>query len=222
MRYKTLHKWDISPREAVSLQRQLAGMVRFADIDLQAVHHVAGVDVSVKNGLTQCAIVVLSYPDLSVIEIVHSRMPVTFPYVPGLLSFREAPVILKAVEKLELIPDVFVFDGHGITHPRRMGLASHLGLFLEKPSIGCAKNPLFGTVTIPSPKKGSARIIKDPSGAVIGKTVRTRDSVKPVFISPGHLADIDTSVKLILSCSKGLRIPEPTRQAHIAASLAGK
>ena len=219
MKYRDLHRWGLTPKEAIALQSSLRERIVLEKIDLRGVRMVAGVDVSVKDDQSQAAIVVLSYPGLERIEAVSSRMKTCFPYIPGLLSFREAPVILECVRKLKNAPDVFVFDGQGLAHPRRIGIASHLGLFLEKPSIGSAKSHLYGKYDPAGRNKGDFSLMKDDDGSVLGAVVTTRDGTNPVFVSPGHLADIRSSVELILNCSPRYKIPEPIRAAHRAASL---
>ncbi len=219
MRYHDLHKWDISPREAIRLQEKLREKVVLRKIPVSKVRRIAGVDVSVKDDRSKAAIVVLSYPGLEIIETAVATAKVPFPYVPGLLSFREGPVILKCVKKLKTEPDLFVFDGQGLAHPRRIGLATHMGLILAKPSIGSAKSHLYGNFKMPGRKKRSYSLITDKDGSSIGAVVRTRDATNPVFVSPGHLADITSSVNVILACSPIYKIPEPIRAAHNAASL---
>ena len=152
-----------------------------------------------------------------VVETAIASMDVTFPYIPGLLSFREAPVCLAAVEKLENEPDVFLIDGQGIAHPRRLGLASHLGLFLDKPTIGCAKSRLTGTFEEPAVEKGSNRPLYD-GDEVIGAVVRTRSNVKPLFVSVGHRCMLEDAIDLTLACATKYRLPEPTRLAHQTGS----
>jgi len=211
------HTWDLSPREAVALQRDLAGRTERRD-RLDPVSLVAGIDVSVRGGLARSAVVVLRLPELDVVEQVLAERPVTFPYVPGLLSFREAPVILDALERLENTPQVLMFDGQGIAHPRRLGIASHLGVVLDHPSIGCAKSRLTGAYTEPAPQRGSRTWLRDGE-EVIGAVLRTRDRVKPVFVSIGHRVSLDTAVELVLRCGGGYRLPEPTRRADRAAAI---
>ncbi len=211
------HTWDLSPREAVALQRDLAGRTERRD-RLDPVSLVAGIDVSVRGGLARSAVVVLRLPELDVVEQVLAERPVTFPYVPGLLSFREAPVILDALERLENTPQVLMFDGQGIAHPRRLGIASHLGVVLDHPSIGCAKSRLTGAYTDPAPQRGSRTWLHDGE-EVIGAVLRTRDRVKPVFVSIGHRVSLDTAVELVLRCGGGYRLPEPTRRADRAAAI---
>jgi deoxyribonuclease V len=219
MRLEHRHSWDLSPTEAISLQKALrARVISDRPIDLDAVRIVAGVDVSVKNEQSQAAIVVATYPGFLVIETVLARRPTPFPYIPGLLSFREGPVLQEAFEKLRAEPDVFLFDGMGIAHPRRIGIASHMGLWLGRPTIGCGKTLLCGRYAGLGENKGSAAPLID-KGETIGVALRTRTGKNPMFISPGHLADIPTSTELVLRCSPRFRLPEPIRQAHKAAGL---
>jgi deoxyribonuclease V len=174
------------------------------------------VDVSVKDNHSQAAVVVLSFPDLRIIETVLSHRPTPFPYIPGLLSFREGPVLEEAFEKLQREPDVFIFDGMGIAHPRRIGIASHMGLWLQKPTIGCGKTLLIGRFGELPDEKGAYSNLVD-KGQVIGVALRTRAGTKPVYISPGHLADLPTSIELVMRCTPKYRLPEPIRAAHNAA-----
>jgi len=179
---------------------------------------IAGVDISVDRvaGTGTAAVVVLSYPELELVETKIVTDRIGFPYVPGLLSFREAPLILSACEKLTVTPDLVMVDGQGIAHPRRMGLASHLGLFLEIPSIGCAKSRLCGRHEEPGFEPGSYADLID-SREVIGAVLRTRAGVKPVYISIGHKIDLAAAIHWVLACCRGYRLPEPTRLAHLAA-----
>src|SRR5215210_3900791 len=217
MHVRRRHAWTVAPEEAVALQRGLRREI-VADrlIALDAVRLVAGVDVSVKNDQSQAAVVVVTFPDFQPVETVLAWRPTPFPYVPGLLSFREGPVLEEAFEKLKSEPDVFLFDGMGIAHPRRIGIASHMGLWLGKPTVGCGKTLLCGRYgRLPDQKGASAPLVD--RGEVIGAAVRTRDAKQPVFISPGHLADIPTAVSLALRCAPKYRLPEPIRLAHRAA-----
>jgi deoxyribonuclease V len=211
------HDWNLTPERAVALQKQLASeLVTDRPIALDALKLVAGVDVSVKNDVSHAAVVVLAFPDLQPVETVTAAMPTPFPYIPGLLSFREGPVLETAFERLQHVPDAFIFDGMGIAHPRRIGIAAHLGLWLQKPTIGCGKTLLVGHYAEPGSEKGAYSDLID-RGQVIGAVVRTRTGVKPVYISPGHLADLPTSIELILRCATRYRLPEPIRRAHLAA-----
>ncbi|MDQ4135486.1 MAG: deoxyribonuclease V [Pseudomonadota bacterium] len=217
MRLHPRHSWDLSPEAAVALQKELRReVVSDRPIDLDAVRLVAGVDVSVKENQSQAAIVVATYPGFEVVETVLARRPTPFPYIPGLLSFREGPVLEEAFERLQAEPDVFLFDGMGIAHPRRIGIASHMGLWLERPTIGCGKTLLTGRYRELGEEKGAAAPLVD-RGETIGVALRTRTTKNPMFISPGHLADIPTAAELVLRCSPKFRLPEPIRLAHNAA-----
>ena len=218
MSQRGLHRWDLSPKEAVEVQRELSRRVVLS-WDGRDVSTVAGLDVSVKGGIARAAIVVLGYPDLAPIEGATAKADAAFPYVPGLLTFREGPVILKAWEKLESKPDLLLFDGQGIAHPRGMGLAAHMGLWLDRPSIGVAKSRLYGAYKPPGPDRGDRSDLldnKDP-GRVIGSVLRTRDNVKPVFVSPGHRIDVEHATAFALACCTRYRLPETTRWAHHTA-----
>lgn len=211
------HPWDLSPSQAIALQQELRSeVVSDRPIDLKEVRLVAGVDVSVKNGQSQAAVVVVTYPGFLLVETVLARRPTPFPYVPGLLSFREGPVLEEAFEKLTTEPDVFLFDGMGIAHPRRIGIASHMGLWLQRPTIGCGKTLLCGRYGPLPEEKGAAAPLVD-KGETIGVALRTRTATNPMFISPGHLADIPSATELVLRCSLKYRLPEPIRMAHNAA-----
>lgn len=211
------HSWALTPQEAVTLQKTLrAEVVSDRPIDLDAVQLVAGVDVSVKNNHSQAAVVVVTFPDFRPVETVLARRPTPFPYISGLLSFREGPVLEEAFEKLQTVPDVLLFDGMGIAHPRRIGIASHMGLWLDKPTVGCGKTLLCGRHgPLPETKGAFAPLVDH--GDVIGAAVRTRTAKNPMFISPGHLADLPTAIELVLRCAPKYRLPEPIRLAHNAA-----
>jgi deoxyribonuclease V len=207
----------VTPKQAVEIQKKLAGEVLRTG-NITSPTYIAGVDVSVnrfsKTGTG--AVVVLTYPTLQVAEVQVVKDAIGFPYVPGLLSFREIPLLLAAFEKLEIVPDFVMVDGQGIAHPRRIGLASHLGLILGIPTIGCAKSRLCGEHEIPRLKARSFTDLED-NGEVIGTVVRTRDNVKPLYISIGHMIDLSTATKWVMACCRGYRLPEPTRLAHQAA-----
>lgn len=212
-----VHRWDLTPQEAIALQRRLAERVR-REPDLREVRRVAGVDASYRDQTAMGAVVVLDYPTLTVVDYAVARCPVTYPYVPGLLSFREAPAVLQALAQIEVRPDLLIFDGHGIAHPRRLGLASHIGVLLDVPSIGCAKRRLCGTYEMPGTEAGSVSQLYDrDTHEAIGAVVRTRTNVRPVFVSIGHRVDVDTAVAYVLACCRGRRLPEPTRWAHKVA-----
>ena len=213
-----LHAWDLAPRQAMAIQSDLRERLVLA-WDGRKTATVGGVDVSVKEGRSRAAIVVLSYPDLEPLQGVTAESPVAFPYVPGLLAFREGPVVLKAWKALRHKPDLLIFDGQGIAHPRGMGLAAHLGLWLERPSIGVARSRLYGHHDEPGRTRGEGtdlRDQRDPSH-VIGCVLRTRTNVKPVYVSAGHLIDLPRAVEVVLACCARYRLPEPIRWAHRVA-----
>lgn len=211
------HDWDVTPSEAIALQKEMASeVITDQPLDLDKIKLVAGVDVSVKENVSQAAIVVLTYPNMEVIETIRADAPTPFPYIPGLLSFREGPVLEAAFKNLQNVPDVFIFDGMGIMHPRRLGIASHMGLWLDRPTIGCGKRRLVGKYEEPGAEKGSRSPLYHYR-EMLGVVLRTRTNVKPVFISVGHRATLETAVELILRCTPKYRLPEPIRQAHNAA-----
>jgi deoxyribonuclease V len=215
------HPWNLTEVEAIDLQHRLAKQVdTTTPIPLNDVRLVAGVDVHTADGISTAAVVVLTYPDLEAVETAAASLPTTFPYISGLLSFREGEVILEARKKLKLTPDVYLFDGAGIAHPRRIGIAAHLGLWLDAPTVGCGKTWLIGEYVEPARSKGSYSVMHH-NGAAIGVVLRTRQDVKPVFISPGHLATIDSARELTLTCCLRYRLPEPIRAADHACRVAG-
>jgi deoxyribonuclease V len=217
MRINHLHDWTISPGAAINLQLRLVKQLVYdRPIDFSAIRYVAGVDVGVRDDISQAAVVVLSFPDLKPVETVRASMPTPFPYVPGLLTFREGPVLEKAFALLEHEPDAFIFDGMGRAHPRRIGLACHMGLWLGKPSIGCGKGILIGKYAEPPPQKGKYSPLMY-QGEVVGAILRSKAGTKPVYISVGHLADLESAVELTMRCLSKYRLPEPIRLAHHAA-----
>jgi deoxyribonuclease V len=209
------HPWNLSPEEAITLQKKLAVQV-VQVAQLGPVTTVAGVDASYKEGIAQAAVVVLSYPDLKLVEYTTDRRPVNFPYVPGLLSFREGPAVLAALARLSSPPDLLIFDGQGIAHPRRLGIASHIGLLVDIPAIGCAKSRLYGRYTEPGPERGDFTFLTH-GGETIGAALRTRPKTKPLFVSIGHRVDLPASIEYVLNCCRGYRLPETTRWAHRVA-----
>ena len=220
MEIQRLHDWDLSPKEAIALQKKLAPqLVGDSPIDLKSINTVAGVDVSVKHGTTCACVVVLSYPVLELIETVCARQPTSYPYIPGLLTFREGPALEAVFRKMQNEPDVFIFDGMGQMHPRRMGIAAHLGLWLGCPTMGCGKRHFIGEYQQPGNEKGCLSTVTY-QGQRVGVVLRTRPNVKPIYVSVGHLADIESSVQLVLSCTPKFRLPLPIRLAHRAASEA--
>ena len=207
------HPWDLSPKQAIELQKQLApGVIRKSTLKLNRVRTIAGIDTAYREGIGRAAVVVLQFEDLKTVESKTATGPINFPYVPGLLSFREGPVILKALDKLKSPPDLLMFDGQGIAHPRRFGIASHIGLLVDIPAVGCAKAKLIGSYQEPDVEQGSFSYLR-VNDDTIGAVVRTRSRVKPLFVSIGHRMNLDDSIKLVLRCSKGFRLPEPIRQA---------
>jgi len=209
------HPWDVSPAEARDIQRQLRGRVLVQPLD-ERPSGVAGLDVSVKGEQARAAVVLLSYPDLVPLQAATAEAHVSFPYAPGLLAFREGPAILAALEQLEDPPDVLMFDAQGLAHPRRLGLAAHLGVLLDVPAVGCAKSRLCGDYVEPGEDRGCWSPLMD-EGDLIGAVVRTRRRVRPVFVSVGHRVDLETAVALVLGCASKYRLPETTRWAHRVA-----
>ncbi len=212
MQVRTLHNWDLTPTEARALQDRLRARVVQTN-ELRELRSVAGVDISTARECAHAAIVVLRFPELDPIEAVEAELPLNFPYVPGLLAFREAPAILAAAALLRKAPDLFIIDGHGLAHPRRLGLACHVGLFLDRPTIGCAKSPLCGDVRYLGPSMGDCAAILEGRDT-IGAAVRTRHDVEPVYVSIGHKVDLPIAIATVLRCCRGYRLPEPTRWAH--------
>ena len=215
MRAMTQHRWDVTPQEAITIQQRLRSLV-VTENRLGTVRMVAGVDVGFRGEVAQAAVVVLRYPELEPVDYVLSQRPVTFPYVPGLLAFREGPVVMAALERLRTDPDLLIFDGQGLAHPRRMGIATHIGVLVDKPSIGCAKSRLCGEHHQPAEARGSTVRLTD-GDEVIGIVVRTRDGVKPVYVSIGHKVDLEAAVAYVLGCCRKYRLPEPIRYAHRVA-----
>ena len=213
-----LHEWDLQPKEAINLQRTLASRVilqpipsRFKVIAAADIGYVASAELLVAT------VVTFTWPDLEPVEAVWGVSPIAFPYIPGLLSFREIPPLLDVFRKLKHFPDVILCDGQGLAHPRGLGLACHLGLWLNVPTVGCAKKLLCGRHEPLEPERGRCRplLLHD---CTVGFVLRSRDGVKPIYVSPGHLADFDTSLDVVLRCLGRYRIPEPLRRAHHLAT----
>lgn len=215
MSQRELHSWTLDPGEAAKIQSGLRERL-VLKWDGRAVATIGGIDVDLEEDVARAAIVVLRYPDLSPLEGVTADAPLVFPYVPGLLAFREGPAVLAAWDKLQTRPDLLMFDGQGIAHPRGIGIASQMGLWLECPSIGVAKSRLYGSHADPGPRRGDSTELFDERdrSRVIGAVLRTRDRVNPLYISPGHLTDVLHSLEFVLKCCTGYRLPEPTRWAH--------
>ncbi len=218
MRVSRLHGFDLTPGEARRLQGELASrVVAGPALDLEGVRHVAGADVSTQGDRAYATVVVLEFPSLSPLEVQGFEAALAFPYVPGLLSFREIPSVAGALEKVETAVDALILDAQGLAHPRRMGLASHLGLFLDVPTVGCAKSLLVGSYEEPGEEKASATNLVHRQ-EVVGRVVRTRSRVSPVFVSVGNRIDLESAVELVLACCTRYRLPETTRRAHDAAN----
>lgn len=209
------HSWDLSPRAAIALQKKLAAEV-VTEVRFDRIRTIAGIDMSIRDEIGRAAVVVFSYPQMELIDYAVAGRILTFPYIPGLLSFREGPPVLEAIRKLRQRPDLLMFDGQGLAHPRRLGLACHIGLLTDLPSIGCAKSRLCGQYAEPGLERGNYSFLKD-GGEIIGAVVRTRTGVKPVFVSLGHRIDLPTSIDFVLATGGGYRLPEPTRRAHHVA-----
>ncbi len=214
-KFKNLHEWTLTSREAIELQKELRADVRIKPL-VHSVKTIAGADISFNkfSSTVYAGLVVLRLPSLEVIEEVCVISETSFPYVPGLLSFRESPSVLEAWAKLKTEPDAVMFDGQGIAHPRRVGIASHVGLIVERPTLGCAKSVLVGKYEEPEKTRGAWTELID-KGEVVGAAVRTKNNVQPVFVSPGHLIDLASAINLTLQCDGGYRQPEPTRRAHL-------
>jgi deoxyribonuclease V len=212
------HPWQVSIEEAKTIQLELVGRVITED-DFGEVHTVAGIDVGFEdnNRMARAAVAVLSYPGLELIDQAVVRRPVEFPYVPGFLSFREIPAALQALERLEHQPDLILCDGQGRAHPRRFGLASHLGVYIDRPTVGVAKTRLIGEYREPGLRRGSHTPLVDGS-EVIGAVLRTRTRIKPLFVSIGHRVSLPSAIDYTLSCCTRYKLPETTRWAHRLAS----
>lgn len=217
MKIPPCHRWDLDVSQARELQVKLSRKVIRCN-DKMNIKLIAGIDVSVSrySRTGRAAVVVVNYPDLEVREISVAEGAIDFPYIPGLLSFREAPLALQAWKGLETRPDLLMVDGQGLAHPRRLGIASHLGLLLNIPSIGCAKSRLIGTHGSLPEEAGSYSLLME-NDEVIGAVVRTKRAIKPLYVSIGHRTDLDSAIRLVLNCCRGFRLPQPTRLAHIAA-----
>ena len=210
-----LHPWDVTYREAIKIQEQLKGKVILRKIPDRP-NYIAGLDVSYQKGAHRvwAGAVVLNFPDLAVVEERWVQREVSFPYIPGLLSFREIPALLDVLTSITVAPDVIFCDGQGVAHPRGVGIASHLGVILKRPTIGCAKSRLVGDYDPVGEVKGEYSYLRY-GGRVIGAVMRTRQGVKPLFISPGYGVMLDDCTELVLKTCPRYKIPEPIRQAHI-------
>ncbi len=212
-----LHSWNVTVKEAILIQEALKDKIVLKK-DFTKVETIGGGDIaySRKENRLFGAIAVLSFPNMEVLDMTTVEGEVPFPYIPGLLSFREGPILIKTFERLKIRPDVMIFDGQGIAHPRRMGLASQIGLWLDLPSIGCAKTPLLRDFINPGLTKGSFEWIHQ-EGRKVGAVLRTKEKVKPLFVSPGHRINLTASIQIILETCRAFRMPEPLRKAHQAS-----
>jgi len=213
LKWADLHSWEVSPEEALQIQLRLRNKMSLNN-GFDKIERIAGADVGYLKDMAIGGVVIMDFPGLEVVEKTFSYSPIKFPYLPGLLAFREGPPLLRAFKKIKSKVDLILFDGQGIAHPRRMGMATHLGLFLDKATIGCAKSKLIGHYSPPQAKKGSFELLKDEE-KVLGAVVRTKDKIRPVFVSPGHKTNLDTSIKIVLECARVSRLPEPLRRAHL-------
>ncbi len=216
MKFRQLHPWNVDYKAAVAMQAELRERLILEDRMSADIRIVAGADVSCAKGddRVYAAVVLMDAESLDVVEEAVYCGRTSFPYIPGLLSFREGPALLRAFGRLRNRPDAVLFDGQGIAHPRGFGLAAHLGLILDVPAVGCAKTRLIGSHGEPGPRRGqSSPLVHD--GRVIGAVLRTRDRVRPVFVSQGHRVSLERSVEIVLRCARRYRIPEPIRRAHI-------
>lgn len=212
------HPWDVTPQQAKQIQYDLQQYLILED-KINEINFVAGVDVGFEenNTITRAAIAILTFPGLELYEHAIARLPTTFPYIPGYLSFREVPAVLEALEQIKQRPDILLCDGQGVAHPRRLGIACHLGVLTDIPAIGVAKSRLLGTHDPVPDEKGRWVELKDKQ-ETIGAVLRTRAHVKPLYISPGHRISLATSIKYVMQCVTRYRLPETTRWAHKLAS----
>lgn len=213
LKYLNLHSWEVNPQEAIKIQKDLKSNISLKK-SFSKINKIAGADVSYYQNKMIAGVVIFEFPNLKTIERQSFISTVNFPYIPGLLTFREGPSLLAAFKKIKNDPDIILFDGQGIAHPRRMGIATHLGLFLDKPTIGCAKSKLSGKYTSVGEGKGDYTLLKEGK-EVLGAVLRTRRKVKPIFISPGYKIDLSNSIEITLKCIVKYRLPVPVREAHI-------
>ena len=214
---KPLHDWNLTPEEAIQVQKELRARLDLTWDGAFRVNTIGGVDLSFPEELAHCAIVVLRFPELTPLEAVTADAPLVFPYIPGLLAFREGPAVLAAWDKLTIRPDLLMFDGQGIAHPRGIGIASQMGLWLVRPSIGVAKSRLFGKHQPVGPNRGDRAALLDNQGNTIGAVLRTRERTNPLYVSPRHFIDVEHAVEFVLKSCAGYRLPETTRWAHKVA-----
>jgi len=213
MNIQHLHSWNLTPQEAIVIQKQLAPSI-ITENSFDTISYIAGVDAALSGNNIHAAVVIMTYPDLCIVEMRCHQQEISMPYIPGLLSFREIPALLGVFEKIQQKPDLMLVDGMGIAHPRGIGIASHLGLWLHIPAIGVGKKKLVGEYH--SEKLGNQRgeaVALTHADKMIGAVVRTKNDVKPLFVSPGHMINVKTSVDYVFACFRGYRLPEPIRYA---------
>jgi deoxyribonuclease V len=215
MKTLKLHSWDVTTSQARDIQSRLSSLIITED-RFRGIQSVCGLDVGFSGGKAQAACVVMSYPDLEILDFSFSENPVSFPYIPGYLSFREIPALVPSLEKLKAEPDLVLVDGQGVAHPRRFGLASHVGIVLDKPAIGCAKSKLTGAYEEPGLHKGDVAFLYDGEEK-IGAVLRTRSQARPLFVSVGHKISLNSACPFVLNCCTRYRLPEPIRYAHLCA-----
>jgi deoxyribonuclease V len=222
MNYQNLHSWEVTPKEAKKIQEDLRGQIELQD-SFNEIKLVAGADVAFDKSKNESygGVITYSFPELKEIERKGVKKEITFPYIPGLLSFREAPVLLEAFALLKTEPDVIMFDGQGLAHFRRMGIATHMGILLGKTTIGCAKSRLIGRFEEPGEDAGCYSPLMD-DGQEVGVVLRTKRRVKPIFVSQGNKISLNTCVDILLKCVDGYRIPKPTREADCYVALIKK
>lgn len=218
MKFQHLHSWNITYHKAIEIQEFLRTKLKWTD-PAGKIQYVAGVDASYSKRAQNvwAGAVVMAYPDLEVVDQAWVAGTARFPYIPGLLSFRELPLLLQVLRRIRIHPHIILCDGQGIAHPRRMGLASHLGLLTETPTIGCAKTRLVGTFHEVGYHRGAYSFLRC-KGETLGAVLRTREGTKPLFISPGHATTLEESIGITLSCTRRYRQPEPLRKAHLLAN----
>ncbi len=215
MRIRKLHSWDVSVEEAKKIQEELKTQIIIDEITMDRIRRIAAVDIAYLDDKAKVAVCIFDFLNLNLLEKITLTKNVKFPYIPGLLSFREGPLILEAFKRTKLRPDLVLFDGQGIMHPERMGIATHLGIILNTPTIGCAKNHLYGEFRPTKEKRGDYSLVYDKkTKEILGAVLRTKDNVKPIFVSPGFKIDLATSIEIILKTTKSYRIPEPLRFVH--------
>lgn len=217
LRIRRLHPWDVSIEGAKKIQEELRAQIITdqRQITTNRIRKISAVDVAYLDEKAKVVVCIFDFPDLNLLEKITFTKNVKFPYIPGLLSFREGPLILEAFGRIRLKPDLILFDGQGIMHPRRMGIATHLGIILDTPTIGCAKNYLYGEFRLPGEKRGDYRFVYDrKTKEIIGAVLRTKDRVRPVFVSIGFKVDLPAAIRIVLKTTKSSRIPEPLRFVH--------